>query len=324
MSLRSLSLFAFALAFAVVGLGAFVRLSESGLGCPDWPGCYGQLTPPQTAAVAGFDRPVVAHKAFNEMLHRYFAGGLSLLIFAIFIVALKKRLKDKAHPIALPAFLLVLVIFQALLGMWTVTLKLHPLIVVAHLLGGFATLGGLWLLTLKLSPTLKPVRSSFFKWARWGIVILSLQIILGGLTSAHYAAIACPDFPQCRGTWLPELEFENLLETWTHIDADHEYGLINDASRVTVHFLHRVGALVTFVWLMGLGLSLTRFSRIPSLRRVGTSICLLVSIQAALGISTVLLIRPLPVAVLHNLTASLLLLALIRLNFLVLNPQSRA
>ena len=206
-----ISFIAACLALFVVVLGAYVRLSDAGLGCPDWPGCYGTLTVPQSesaiahAETAYPDQPVEANKAWKEMIHRYFAGTLGLLVLAIFVLGWRARKEIKVSP-WLPTFLLILIVFQAALGMWTVTLLLKPVVVTAHLLGGMATLG---LLTWLAHRHLGIVSTGFSHadnlrfWARWALVILFLQIFLGGWTSTNYAALACTDFPTCHGVWMP-------------------------------------------------------------------------------------------------------------------------
>ena len=213
-----LSLFATILAIVVVVLGAYTRLTDAGLGCPDWPGCYGQLTPPT-------DQSIDSQKAWTEMIHRYFAGTLGLVILVLAIVAIFKRKQPnvgarRAVPLQLPLVLLGLVIFQALLGMWTVTMLLNPLVVMAHLLGGMATLGLLWWLALRSqSNSLKfairnsqsAINPNLKTWATLGLIILGIQIALGGWTSANYAALACPDFPQCQGQWWPSMDFSGAF-----------------------------------------------------------------------------------------------------------------
>src|SRR5690606_22515250 len=214
-----LVLFATALALCVVILGAFTRLRDAGLGCPDWPGCYGHFTWPGTEeqianAQARFpDAPFEVHKAWPEVVHRYFAGTLGLVIMAIGALAWKNRRRPE-QPLKLPLALLGLVIAQGLFGMWTVTLKLWPQVVTTHLLGGFATLSLLWLLALRLNnrawghpdvpllhwQALKPL-------AMLGLILVCLQIALGGWTSSNYAALACPDLPTCQGRWLPPMDF---------------------------------------------------------------------------------------------------------------------
>lgn len=202
-----LALFACLLAFVVVVLGAYTRLADAGLGCPDWPGCYGQLIVPTTEADVTDkayleQRPLEPAKGWKEMIHRYFAGTLGLVILALAIWSVVRR-KYPGQPVWLPLFLLVLVIIQALLGMWTVTLQLKPVVVMGHLLGGLTTLALLVLLALisrllteKVRLDLQP--KAWRAYAVMGLVILAVQIALGGWTSSNYAVLACPIFPPAR------------------------------------------------------------------------------------------------------------------------------
>ena len=200
------------LAFCVVVLGAFVRLSDAGLGCPDWPGCYGKLLVPQGeqavfAANQAFpDRPLEQGKAWKEMIHRYLASLLGLVIIAIAVTAWRAR--KFGFSTALPYCLVALVIFQGLLGMWTVTLLVTPPIVLLHLVGGFATLALLWWLWLSTRVVDgAPLRHKLGALAKVGLTVLILQILLGGWTSSNYAALSCPDFPTCQTQWWPPMNF---------------------------------------------------------------------------------------------------------------------
>ena len=207
------------LTLCVVVLGAYVRLSDAGLGCPDWPGCYGTLTVPQSEAALHHaqtvypDSPVEHAKAWKEMIHRYFAGALGLLVLAIFVLGWRARKQIKVS-VWLPTFLLALIMFQAALGMWTVTLLLKPAVVTAHLLGGMSTLAVLtWIAHRHLGVVSAGFEqaSTLRFWMRGALVILFLQIFLGGWTSTNYAALACTDFPTCHGVWMPEMDFSNAF-----------------------------------------------------------------------------------------------------------------
>lgn len=262
-----LALIATVLALCVVVLGAFVRLSHAGLGCPDWPGCYGHLGVPKTEQQVQLanelypERPVEAHKAWKEMIHRYFAGILGLLVFSLSFIAWRNR-HNPDQAVKLPLFLSVLIIFQALLGMWTVTIKLKPVIVMLHLMGGMATLSLLWWLTLRHTKLLARWRERVVqperlkKFALAGLLIVVLQIMLGGWTSANYAALHCTDFPTCQGEWWPQTDFGEAFTLWHGIGPDYEGGIMSNTARVTVHFTHRFGALVTFLYLGTLGVLL--------------------------------------------------------------------
>lgn len=316
-----MALFATGFALVVVILGAYTRLSDAGLGCPDWPGCYGHLAWPDEAheidiANASFERPVEVHKAWKEMVHRYFAGTLGLLIAALFVMALLNR-RHAHQPVVLPVLLLGLVIFQALLGLWTVTLQLKPLVVMGHLLGGFATLSLLWWLAIGTWPGLGASAGAarrLLPWALGGLGILILQIALGGWTSSNYAALACPDFPKCQGMWWPATDFTEGFVLWRGLGVNYEYGVLEHPARTAIHLAHRIGALVTATYLGLFALWALRGARADqTLRRLGGLALALLVVQVLLGISNVVFSLPLTVAVMHNATAALLLLALLAL-----------
>jgi len=329
-----LYLIAAILAWGVVSLGAFVRLSDAGLGCPDWPGCYGHIGVPSETqdvakATAAFpERPVEAHKAWKEMIHRYVAGTLGLLILLIAILSWVRR-RDPEQATVLPWFLVGLVIFQALLGMWTVTLLLKPLVVVAHLLGGMTILALLWWLMLRMSGwllkpswvTLVNKVSHLRSLAIIAIAVVIVQIFLGGWTSANYAALACTDFPTCHGQWWPaNMNFAEGFTFWHEIGKSYEFGIFSPEARTAVHVIHRVGALITFLVIAWLALRLF-FANLnyPTAIKVAIVTMVLLLLQISLGTANVVHSLPLGVAVAHNAVASLLLLAVITFNHL-LNP----
>lgn len=323
--LTRLSILSLILAFCVILLGAYTRLQDAGLGCPDWPGCYNQLTAPskmseiEKANTAYPDFPVDVSKAKTEMTHRYFAESLGLFIFIFSFLALwQHRHGIKALPLWLPFSLIFLVLFQGLLGMWTVTLQLWPIIVVAHLLGGFCTLGLLWLAFLYLHqrslPSYKfPSSLSFLNLSM--LVILLIQIFLGGWTSANYAALICPDFPTCQGQWWPNTNFKEAFNIFTIIDTP---------ARTAIHIAHRLGAFITFILgsiLIHILIYLRKKIENPAiqsiLRKYIRLFSLLLIVQMGLGISNVVFFLPLPIAVAHNGIAALLFLTLIGLNFTI-------
>ena len=308
------------LAFIVVTLGAYVRLSDAGLGCPDWPGCYGRLAAPaqsEAAAVAEVypDRPLESGKAWREMVHRYAAGALGLLIAAILIRTLRDSRISRADS-AIAAALSGVVIFQALLGMWTVTLLLKPFVVVAHLVGGFSVLALLWWLWLRDAGITKVRAPALSALALAGLAVLGVQIALGGWTSSNYAALACIGFPACNGEWLPAMDFSEAFVLWRGLGIDYEGGVLDHPSRVAIHFSHRLGALVTAVLLAGLALLLLRRQQ-RDLRRLGGALAVILTAQILLGIGNVTLFLPLPVAVAHEGTAALLLLLMVSINYRV-------
>jgi cytochrome c oxidase assembly protein subunit 15 len=336
---RRLALGGAVLAFVVIVLGAWVRLSAAGLGCPDWPGCYGHLSAEDAARnvdainAAFPERPFEYHKAVKEMVHRYFASTLGFVILVLAGLAIANR-DDPDQPLALPIALVGLVIFQGLLGMWTVTLLLKPLIVVLHLLGGLATFSLLAWLAMKPGETrdaglrsphpgkhasshLQPPASSpqsLRTLALAGLVILVLQIALGGWTSSNYAALACPDFPTCQNAWWPEMDAADAFVLWRGLGIDYEGGVLDHPARVAIHFAHRLGAIAAALILGALGIAAWRTRELPGVRMAGALLAIVLLAQLVLGPLMVMRALPLPLATAHNGVAVLLLLATVRLN----------
>jgi len=327
---KKLIVVASVLAFGVVVLGAFVRLSHAGLGCPDWPGCYGKLTPAhaqQEIAQAEAAHPggtVSAPKAWKEMVHRYFASTLGLLIVIIGVTAWLKREQLK-QGMGLPTALIVLVILQGLLGMWTVTLLLKPVIVTLHLLGGMSTLALLiWLLQRQSRdiPAVRAVDAARVRsLAVAALAMVALQIALGGWVSSNYAALACSDFPACHGAWLPPMDFHHAFQFTRELGKTEQGALLSLDALTAIHWTHRVGALVTFILV---GLLVLKMLRIPALAKAGVLLALVLLTQVSLGIANILLSLPLPVAVAHSGVAALLLITLVMLNFRLKKALDRA
>ena len=295
MFMRRLIQIALLFTFGVILLGSYTRLTDAGLGCPDWPGCYGKLLAPEADKAA-----------WTEMIHRYFAGSLGLLIGSIFLI----NLKTKALPRLLTGALLALVVFQAALGMWTVTLKLLPVVVMAHLLGGFATLTLLWALYIQLAPSVSwPVKSRTLialAWISW--IILILQLILGGWTSANYAALVCPDFPYCQGQWFPAFHWE-AFNPFTGADLPNPLAAFGIVERTSIHMAHRVGAVLVFFLVSALAIKLL-LQKQAALISTAILLDFLLLLQLGLGVSNVMFSLPLAVAVLHTGMGVLLLLTL--------------
>lgn len=322
---RRLAFLAACLALVVIVLGAWVRLSAAGLGCPDWPGCYGHLTAEGAArnldsiSSAFPERPFEYSKAHKEMVHRYFASTLGFLILILAGIAIANR-KDPQQPVALPIALVGLVLFQGLLGMWTVTLLLKPLIVVLHLLGGLATLALLtWLATSRRTtsaageigdpPGGQPLR----KLAVVGLVVLIIQIALGGWTSSNYAALACPDFPTCQNSYWPQMDFEDAFVLWRGLGIDYEGGVLDHPARVAIHFSHRLGAILAALILAALSIAAIKQHSNAALRTAGVLLAALLIIQLILGPIMVMRALPLVLATAHNAVAALLVIATVRL-----------
>ena len=318
---RRISLTAVLLCFVVVVFGAYVRLSDAGLGCPDWPGCYGHVGVPDAAheviaAEEKFpERPVEAPKAWKEMIHRYLASTLGLLIVAMALIS--TRLRAAGAPRVLPWALVGLVIFQGILGMWTVTWQLKPLAVSAHLMGGMSTLALLWWQWLRVraqpSPQAAPVTRPLRVLAGVGIAVLALQIFLGGWTSSNYAALACPDLPTCHGSWWPETDLGEAFTLWRGLGINYEFVVLDNRARVTIHFVHRLGALVTTALLLILAWHLIKLPG-GALKTHGRWLVGALALQVTLGITIVKLQLPLLLADMHNAGAALLLLVMVTIN----------
>lgn len=322
---RRLALASVLLALVVVVLGAWVRLSSAGLGCPDWPGCYGHLSADSAAEnvdainQAFPHRPFEYHKATKEMVHRYFASGLGLLILALAGLAIANR-KDPQQPVALPIALVGLVILQGLLGMWTVTLLLKPLIVVLHLIGGLSTLGLLAWLAMQPSSSTERAGPGHFglrKLATAGLLILALQIVLGGWTSSNYAALACPDFPTCQNSFWPSMDVKDAFVLWRGLGIDYEGGVLDHPARVAIHFVHRLGAIAAAIILGLLSFLAWRRGQMPAVRVAGAVLGVVLVAQLILGPMMVMRALPLSLATAHNAVAALLLLATVRMNRLL-------
>ena len=298
--MKALSILALALAFVVVVVGAYVRLSDAGLGCPDWPFCYGKPLPADIA------HPDALAKAWKEMGHRYLAGTLGILIVSLCVLAWRKR---RAR--ALTTALVLVVFFQAALGMWTVTLLLKPAIVTAHLIGGMATLSLLlWLALSESSHASDTSVRALRVLAATTLAIVGVQAMLGGWVSANYAALACPDLPLCRGKLIPEMDFANAFHIVRDLGQTAQGELLTNEALTAIHWAHRVFALValTMVFVMS-----ARARRV--LPRLSGALALAVVAQFALGVSNVLFGLPLPLAAAHNAGAALLIATLVVINF---------
>ena len=258
------------------------------------------------------DAPVQADKGWSEMVHRYFAGTLGLLILLLAARAWsQRRLQDQ--PLKLPLFILLVVIAQAAFGMWTVTLKLWPQVVTGHLLGGFATLSLLFLLTLRLSGVLPAlaIPRRLQRWATAGLVLAIMQIALGGWVSSNYAAVACVDLPTCHGEWWPQADFANGFHLTQHIGPNYLGGQLDSEARTAIHLTHRLGAVLLTLVLLGLAWQLRKVG----MTRLAGLLLLALGVQISLGMSNVLFGLPLVVAVAHNAGGAALLLTLVLVNY---------
>lgn len=329
------AVFAALFAYGVILLGAYTRLSDAGLGCPDWPGCYGRLFAPTTAQDLAEarefhpDKAADSGKAWKEMVHRYVAGALGLVILRLAALAFKQRRQNRRQQFIIPIVVTGLVIFQAILGMLTVTLQLKPLIVMGHLLGGMTILALLWWIMLREQRFWKskpdsPATRGLRPWAALGLVIVAIQIALGGWTSANYAALVCPDFPTCQGVWWPQMDFVDGFTLWRGLGINYEGGVLSLSAATAVHMAHRIGALVTALYVGWLGWRTIRVGGENKLCRFGMLVLAVLLAQITLGIMNVLLHLPIAIAVAHNAVAALLLLALVTLNHVIRPPAARS
>ena len=325
---RRLSLFSAMLALCVVVLGAYVRLSDAGLGCPDWPGCYGALSVPQSESAIQKaqeiypDRPVETGKAWKEMAHRYLAGTLGLMVLAIFALAWRNKQRIKVNPL-LPTALLLIIAFQAMLGMWTVTMLLKPVIVSGHLIGGMTTLAILTWIAHRHYGTFTNARSiaPILKMSiRGALLIVLAQVFLGGWTSTNYAALACTDFPTCHGVWLPQMDFKDAFHLVRELGQSANGGNLTLSALTAIQWTHRIGALITFVYLGSLAFAIIKM---PLLRKTALLLLAALAAQVSIGIANLILQLPLVLAVAHNLGAALLVIITIILNSKITDPGNR-
>jgi len=311
------------LTFDLIMFGAFTRLTDSGLGCPDWPGCYGEANPFQAhadihaAETAMPTGPVTVMKAWIEMIHRYFAMGIGVLIISMMVIAwrrwLKSGRKDVKFSPAFPTMLLGFVCLQGAFGAWTVTMKLQPIIVTIHLLLGMGLLALLTWFGARLSeqPRLAQPVSALRTPAFLVLMLLVFQIALGGWVSSNYAALACTDFPLCHGTLFPHMDFANGFTLWRDLGmtAKGEYLLL--PALIAIHWTHRIFAFVVVALAAWLAL---KALKIDALRKTARWILIMIALQFMTGTLTIFLNFPLALAVLHNGGAALLLLLLTMLN----------
>lgn len=359
------------LALCVIIFGAFVRLSNAGLSCPDWPTCYGRASWPQSSHevvdhAASAIRPFETHKAWREQVHRHIAATLGMLVLILSLLAARRRrfgiatilLASAFVATAIPLYMhgehvaasvlaiigeaillfaalrwsnldlarvsaltLAVIIFQALLGMWTVTWLLKPIVVMGHLLGGVTTFALLvWMAWRATDQPIKLADAvSLRRWVIGGLVLLGIQIALGGWVSANYAAVACGlDFPKCVGRWWPPADFSEGFVLWRGIGVDYEGGVLDGASRIAIQMTHRIMAVIVALYVLGLGV---RLFRTPGMRGWATLLVLLIIAQFTLGILNVKLNLPLHVAVAHNAGAVLLLFTLVSLIARLRKPE---
>lgn len=330
------ALLATAVTCVVVILGAFTRLVDAGLGCPDWPGCYGHLTWPKSEGAVALaearfpESPVEHDKTWPEMVHRYFASFLGLMIVGLTLATWRWAAKNpqQSYPRFHALGLLALVILQGLFGMWTVTLKLWPQVVTAHLLGGFATLSLLWLFAQRCSGNCWHLSNQLHHklFSLKALTLLTLfavivQIALGGWTSSNYAALACTDLPTCHGAWWPAMDFVRAFNFGQDIGPNYLGGLLENEARTAIHMSHRLGAIGVALLVLILGWKLLSFPSVVT-KPIAWLLLLVLAVQVALGITNVLGSLPLTIAVAHNAVGALLLLVMVTLTHRVFTARS--
>ena len=318
-NIKNLSLFGICLAFVVIALGAWTRLVDAGLGCPDWPGCYGFVVFPTNEAEIALAEarypkfPYDINKAIPEVVHRYFAAALGFL--AIIMVYYSFKQNENKNIRYWTTGLLIFICCQGLFGYLTVSLLLLPIIVTAHLFGGFTTLTLFFLIFLmsgKFNILEKMAIPKLKTIAGIALIVLLFQIFLGVWTSTNYASLACADFPTCQGTYMPEMDFKNGFNINQEVGPNYLYGLLDNPSRVAIHYSHRVSAILVVVVFLIL-ISKLWFSNAAPL---ASTIGILLLTQISLGIINVVYVLPLYVAIAHNLVAALLLLTIFTVNYL--------
>ena len=315
--IKKLAGFGVLFALLVVSVGAYTRLADAGLGCPDWPGCYGFLTVPdqvedvELAETRYPGAPVEFVKAWWEMGHRYIAGALLVLVFSMLVMAYRGREREDT-PLALASVLMVIILCQAAFGAWTVTLKLWPQVVTAHLLGGFTTLSLIWLLFLRQGGFSQIVAAlpAPTLLARVAFAVVVLQIMLGGWVSSNYAALACYDFPSCDGTYAPPMDLQQGFNIFQSVGPNYLGGIMTSEARTAIHWIHRIGAIIVLLVVGGLVLQVVRQVAI-----VGYALLAALVAQITLGILNVVWVLPLLNATAHNTVGALLLLVLVTINF---------
>ncbi len=322
--IRRLALCAALLCFVVVVFGGYTRLSDSGLGCPDWPGCFGHVAP--TGAAEHYASESDVRKAWVEMIHRYAAGVLGLLIVVIAALSVRAR-REPGVSVPFAMLLLALVVLQGVLGMLTVTWLLKPLIVTGHLLGGLTTFALLLWLWLGMRERAHPVDGAHIlagnravengsrarRWATLALAALALQIALGGWVSSNYAAVACPDVPKCQGQWIPQANYREAFVLWRGLGINYAGGVLDHPARVAIHFAHRVGAVFAGALLLIAAFVSLRMAGTRA-RWAGVAVLAALALQISLGVFMVLRGFPLELAAAHNAGAALLVAATVWLN----------
>ncbi|WP_443627407.1 COX15/CtaA family protein [Candidatus Njordibacter sp. Uisw_002] len=331
-----LTCIALAIVTCVIILGSWTRLADAGLGCPDWPGCYGNLLVPETveaiaAAEALYpDAPVEVAKGWLEMIHRYFATLLGFIILVIAVSSWSQR-KRLNYPFGLTQGLLAMVMLQGAFGAWTVTWKLWPQVVTAHLMGGFFIASLLTILLIKLRRVGRPLKGLSLSnithgqlkiWTSLALLLVIAQIFLGGWMSSNYAALACSTLPDCNGTWWPKMNFSEGFDITQTLGPSYLGGLMHTEARTAIHVLHRYGAMILGVFLVLLSYRLMSQDD-RRLRKFGLGFLVVFFVQFCLGLANIYYLLPLDVAVAHNFGGACLFVLTVSLNYVVFSSRGR-
>ncbi len=330
-----LALIGFALALTVLGTGVATRLVDAGLGCPDWPGCYGKIVAPLSADAATKaqlvypNTPLEMHKAWMEMVHRYAAGTLGLLILGLVLLCYRFQTvrSDTFNKIAAPVILLLLG-YQVILGMWTVTLKLLPIIVSQHLLVAMSLICILWLFYWhnKKKPASEAILvPSILKLSvLLAVIMIFIQNFLGVWTSSNYAALSCSGFPFCNhGAEVITLQLKQAFNVMSPVGINYDGGVLSNEVRQSIQMTHRLGALIVTVYLFLLALWLRFDRRYQAFANIGNMILALLLVQVSLGISNVLFKLPIAIAISHSLVATVLLVSVVTLFYQIMTGSKK-
>ena len=307
------------LAFILILMGSYLRLSDAGLGCPDFPGCHGRLFPADSDSVVNSEQPYDVARAWSAMIHRYLAVVFSIFVAMLVIIA--ERMKNAPRYSTQLRLALLLTLLQGWLGYLTISMLLHPAIVTLHLLTAMLILSLLW--SVYLNAVSKGAiycerlpGMNLLPWTIIAFILVCLQIVLGGFTSSNYASLACPDLPTCQQQWLPAFDFSGIYELLSQENGSYQGGQLNNQQSITVHLLHRYGAVLTFVYVAFLSFLAIR-KKAALYRNAALWLAFVLILQMQLGIADILLLLPLPVAIAHTGGAALLLLSLVYLHHLI-------
>jgi len=322
------ALWAASLALASFVFNAYARLSEAGLGCPDWPGCYGKLFAPMTAQDIEQGKPpeeekrIEKKRAFQENIQRLTAGALALVLIRMFVLGWELKRHKRSQQVLIPLATLLVVFGLSAVGFVAFEYRYKPLVMMMQLIGGLTILGLLWWIVLREQRfwrpvSLNPVARSLRPRALFALTLVAIQIVLGGWSMVNYAGLACPDFPLCQGAWWPPMEFNAGFTLWRDVGLDYEGRLLNLSATTAIHMGHRLGALIVALYVGWLALHVLRVGNEENLCRYGMLLLVIVAGEIALGITEVVAHLPLVIAVAHSALAAFLLMSLVTLYHVV-------